>query len=429
MSAPTGSTRGTGGEPHLGFTLPAARPIAKKRVALAALLALAILGLAFVVGYLPRLQKRAALAASVEMSRRALPRVETISPRPGASDRALALPGTVQPLQATLLFARASGFVRAWYADIGDRVKAGQVLADIETPELDQELSQGQAQLQQARASLTQAQANRNLARANLSRARRLAPSGIVSRADLEQSEAQAEVGEANVKVAEANVAAQQANIRRLTQLKAFSHVTAPFAGTVTQRMVEVGALVTAGNGQPLFRLAAMDPARVFVQIPQDVAPSVRAGVSGNVTVREYPGRSFAGTVMRAAGELDTATRTMNTEIRVPNGEGALLPGMYAQVALTLPSPHRVLEIPATALLNDSRGQRVAVVDAQRRLHLVPVVVERDDGATLAISSGLSGGEKVVKIGSAAFTEGMEVEVASPSGESQPGKRPSPGPH
>ncbi|MGE5049579.1 MAG: efflux RND transporter periplasmic adaptor subunit, partial [Deltaproteobacteria bacterium] len=296
MTAPTESTRGTGGEPHLGFVLPAARPIAKKRLALLALFALAVLGLAFVVGYLPRLQKRAALAASVELTRRALPRVETISPRPGASDRALALPGTVQPLQATLLFARASGFVRAWYADIGDRVKAGQVLAEIETPELDQELLQGQAQLLQTRASLTQAQANRNLARANLARARRLAPSGIVSRADLEQSEAQAEVGEANVKVAEANVKAQQANIRRLTQLKAFARVTAPFAGTITQRMVEVGALVTAGNAQPLFRLAAMDPARVFVQVPQDVAPSVRSGVSGNVTVREYPGRTFAGT-------------------------------------------------------------------------------------------------------------------------------------
>jgi RND family efflux transporter MFP subunit len=414
-SAPTErSTPGRSGEPHLGFVLPAPRPIAKKRLALVALIALAVLGLAFVVGYLPRREQRAALAASVESTRHALPRVETIVPQPGASDRALSLPGTVQPLQATTLFARASGFVRAWHADIGDRVKAGQVLAEIETPELDQELSQGRAQLLQARASLTQAKANRDLAKANLARARRLAPSGIVSRADLEQSEAQAEVGDANVGVAEANVKAQQANIGRLTQLKAFSRVTAPFAGTITQRMVEVGALVTAGNGQPLFRLAAMDPARVFVQVPQDVAPSVRSGVSGNVTVREYPGRIFAGQVMRAAGELDPATRTMNTEIRVPNTEGALLPGMYAEVALTLPSPHRVLDIPATALLNDSHGQRVAVVDARHRLHLVPVVVERDNGSTLAISSGLSGSENVVKIGSAAFVEGMEVEAATP---------------
>jgi RND family efflux transporter MFP subunit len=407
----------TGGEPHLGFVLPEAKPIAKKRLVAAALLLLVVLLAAFALGYLPRRGKRMALSAATESSQRSLLRVEVIAPKLGASDRALQLPGTIQPLQTTVLFARASGFVRAWHADIGDRVKVGQILAEIETPELDQELLQGRAQLLQTRASLAQSKANRKLAQANLGRARSLAPSGVVSRAELELNEAQAEVGEANVTVAEANVAAQQANIRRLEQLKAFSRVTAPFAGTITQRMVEVGALVTAGNGQPLFRLAAMDPARVFVQVPQDVAPSVRTGESGNVTLREYPGRTFSGKVERAAGALDEATRTMNTEVRVPNPDGALLPGMYAEIALTLPATHRVLELPATALLNDSRGQRVAVIDGQRKLHLVPVVVERDNGTTVDISSGLSGDESVVKIGSAAFVEGMQVEVATPQAE------------
>ena len=376
-----------------------------------------VLVIAFAYGYLPRRGKRAALEAAAESSQRALVRVEVISPKLGASDRALELPGTIQPLQVTMLFARASGFVRAFHADIGDRVKTGQLLAEIETPELDQELSQARAQLMQARASLAQAKANRKLAEANLGRARSLEPSGVVSRAELEQNEAQAQVGDANVSVADANVAAQQANIRRLEQLKAFSRVTAPFAGTITQRIVEVGALVTGGNAQPLFRLAALDPVRVFVQVPQDVAPSVRSGVSGNVTVREYPGKTFKGEVMRSAGALDEATRTMNTEIRVPNGDGALLPGMYAEVALTLPASHRVLELPATALMNDARGQHVGVVDGQRKLHLVPVVIERDNGATVDISSGLTGDEKVVKIGSAAFVEGMSVEVASPQAD------------
>ena len=408
----------TGGEPHLGFVLPEAKPIAKKRLGIAALILLVLLAIAFAYGYLPRRGKQAALQVAAGSSQRALVRVEVIAPKPGASDRTLQLPGTIQPLRVTMLFARASGFVRAFHADIGDRVKAGQALAEIETPELDQELSQARAQLMQARASLTQAKANRKLAQANLGRAQSLAPSGVVSRAELEQNEAQAEVGDANVSVAEANVAAQQANIRRLEQLKAFSRVTAPFAGTITQRNVEVGALVTAANAQPLFRLAAMDPARVFVQVPQDVAPSVRAGVPGNVAVREYPGRTFAGEVMRAAGALDEATRTMNTEIRVPNGDGALLAGMYTEVALTLPASHRVLELPATALMNDARGQHVAVVDGQRKLQLVPVVIERDNGATVDISSGLSGNESVVKIGSAAFVEGMQVEVASQQGPS-----------
>src|SRR5205814_464246 len=160
-----------------------------------------------------------------------------------------------QALQETVLYPRASGYVKAWKADIGDKVKKGQLLAEIETPELDQELMQAQAQVRQTEAQLSQAQANRNLAKANLARAERLAPSGIVSRADLETGQAQAEVGDANVKVAEANVAAQRANIARLRQLKDFARVTAPFAGSITQRTVEVGALVTAGNGQPLFRL------------------------------------------------------------------------------------------------------------------------------------------------------------------------------
>ena len=400
--------------PNLGFELPSAQVVSKRRLLTVALILLAVGALAFGFGYLPRRGQRRALAASVESSQRALVRVETVAPKVGASDRALALPGTVQPLQETVLFARASGFVRAWRADMGDKVKKGQVLAEIETPELDQEFSQAQAQLMQTRASLTLAKANRDLAHANLARARRLAPSGVLSRADLEQSQAQAQVGDANVDVATANVAAQQANIGRLGQLKAFSRITAPFAGTITQRTVEVGALVTAGNSQPLFRIAALDPARVFVQVPQDVAPSVRPGVSGNVTLREYPGRTFAGEVMRSAGELDASTRTMTTEIRVPNTDGALLPGMYAQVALTLPSPHHVLELPSTALINDARGQRVAVVDGEHKLHLVAVVIERDNGPTIEISSGLQGNEAVAKIASAAFVEGMTVEVGTP---------------
>ena len=405
------------GEPNLGFVLPSAHSIPKSRLITVGAVALIVVAVAFGFGYLPRRGQKRALAASVDSSQRAPVRVETIAPKSGASERALELPGTVQALQETVLFARASGFVRAWRVDMGDKVKKGQVLAEIETPELDQELSQAQAQLLQTEASLTLAKANRDLANANLARARRLAPSGVLSRAELEQSQAQAEVGGASVNVASANVAAQQANIRRLNQLKAFARVTAPFAGTITQRTVEIGVLVTAGNNQPLFKIAALDPARVFVQVPQDVAPSVRPGVSGNVTLREYPGRTFAGEVMRSAGELDPSTRTMNTEIRVLNKDGALLPGMYAEVALTLPSPHHVLVLPATALINDSRGQRVAVVDGQHRLHLVAVVVERDNGATIEISSGLQGNEAVARIASAAFVEGMTVDVGTPPGE------------
>jgi RND family efflux transporter MFP subunit len=422
MTPPDHGPGASAGEPDLGFVLPTARRIRGRRMMRIALIVLAVLVVAFAAGYLPRRNRRADLASAAETSRRALPRVELVSPKIGASERALHLPGTAQPFQETVVFARASGYVRAWHADIGDKVNKGQLLAEIDTPELDHELSQARAQLAQVRASLAQATANRNLARANLGRAQKLAPSGVVSRAELEQNTAQAEVSEANVTVANANVRAQEANIRRIEELKGFAKVMAPFAGTVTQRSAEVGSLVTAGNNQPLFRIAATDPLRVFVQVPQDVAPGVRAGVPAKVAVREYPGRPFEGEVLRAAGELDSNTRTMTTIIRVPNGDGALLPGMYAEVALTLPVPHQVFELPSTALMNDARGQHVAVVDAGNKLHLVPVVVEQDKGTAIDISSGLHGGEKVAKLGSAAFVDGMTVDVAPPAAQMPPAR-------
>jgi RND family efflux transporter MFP subunit len=186
----------------------------------------------------------------------------------------------------------------------------------------------------------------------------------------------------------------------------------APFAGTVTARSVERGALVSAGNGTPLFKVAALDPVRVFIQAPQDVAPSIRAGAAAKVTVREFPGRIFEGKVARAAGALDPTTRTMTTEVRVPNPKGELLPGVYAQVALALPVPHKTYEIPATALMNDAAGLRVAIVDVTGAIRLVPVTIERDTGATFLIASGLDGTERVVKLAGPELTDGRKVDVA-----------------
>jgi RND family efflux transporter MFP subunit len=340
--------------------------------------------------------------------------VDVVKPKEASSTRALSLPGSVQPLEETTFYARASGYVRKWYADIGDTVKEGQLLAELDTPELDQELDQARAQLLQAQATLMQSRASHELSQTNLTRYKQLAPSGVVSQADLDQRKAMAAVDDANVNVAQATIAAQQANMRRLTQLKSFARVIAPFGGTVTQRTIEVGSLVTSGNGQPMYKVAAMDPARVFIQVPQDVSPSVHAGEAAKVTVREYAGRAFEGTVARAAGELDPQTRTMTTEVRVPNGDRALIAGMYATVALTLPSPHRVFEVPSTALASDAHGSRVAVIGADSTIHMVNVVVERDTGPTVEIASGLDGTERVAKLASAQFVDGKKVEVAGP---------------
>jgi RND family efflux transporter MFP subunit len=395
----------------LGFDLPPAASMTRSRAAMLAFGGVVVLAGAFAFGYLPRRAEHAALVQASAGEDAALMRVEVVRPKTGSSDRALLMPGSVQPLEETTVYARASGYVRKWYVDIGDKVKEGQLLAELDTPELDQELDQGRAQLTQAEAALVQAKANLELSKTNLQRYKQLAPSGVVSAAELDQRQAAAQVDEANVNVAQATIAAQQANIRRLTQLKSFARVTAPFAGTVTQRSIETGSLVSAGNGQPMYKVASMDPARVFVQVPQDVAPGVRAGVAATVTVREYAGREFAGTVARAAGELDSATRTMNTEVRVPNADGALIAGMYAQVALTLPSPHRVFELPATALMSDAHGSRVAIVDEASTIRLVPVVVERDTGPTIEIASGLTGSERVAKLASAQYVDGKRVDV------------------
>jgi membrane fusion protein (multidrug efflux system) len=407
--------RGTSGGPHgddLGFDLPPPASISRSRAMLFGLAAFVVLGGAFGYGYLPRRAAQAALVEAAHVGDGALQRVEVVTPKEGSSDRAISLPGSVQPLEETTIYARASGYVRKWYVDIGDKVKGGQLLVEIDTPELDQELDQGRAQLSQAEASLVQSKANRELSQANLQRYKQLAPSGVVSMAELDQRQAMASVDEASVTVAQAAIAAQQANIRRLVQLKGFARVAAPFGGTVTQRTVETGSLVSAGNGQPMYKVAAMDPARIFTQVPQGVAPGVRAGVAATVTVREYPGRTFTGTVTRAAGELDPATRTMNTEIRIPNPDGLLIAGMYAQVAFTLPSPHRVFEIPSTAVASDAHGSRVAVVDDASEIRLVPIVIERDTGATVEVASGLTGTERIAKLASAQFVDGKRVEVA-----------------
>jgi len=370
-----------------------------------------LLGAALLFGYLPRHHAKAELAAGVRAEAESVPRVEVVLPTATSSDRAIVLSGSVRPLEETVLYPRANGYVAKWLVDIGDRVKEGQTLAEIETPELDQELAQARAQLAQASAGVAQADANREFSQANLQRFKQLVPAGVASQQDLDKTQAQSQVDSASVKVAQSAVQVQTANIRRLTQLKSFAHVLAPFAGTVTARNIERGSLVSSGNATPLFKVAILDPVRVFVQVPQDAAAGVRNELTAKVSTREYPGRVFEGKVARSSGALDQNTRTMLVEVRVPNPKNELLAGMYAEVALTLPSSHRVFEVPATALLNDAKGLRVALVDDGDTLRLVPVVVERDTGATVQISSGLTADARVVKLSSADMVDGKRVMI------------------
>jgi RND family efflux transporter MFP subunit len=391
----------------LGFSLPPAARSSRLRVALAVAV---IVGGAFAIGYARHRQARSDVPAA-DAGRGV--RVEVVRPVLLAGDRALDLPGTVRPLEETRIYPRVSGYVRRWLVDIGDKVTAGQLLAEIDAPELNAQQAQAQAQLAQARAAVVQATSQRELSKSNAARVASLAEQQLVAKAQVEQATTQAATDEASLASAQSNVIGQEANVRRLGELLGFAKVVAPFAGTVTTRTIDRGALVTEGNSTPMFTIVATDPVRIFVDVPQSVATSVRPGLGATIMVRELGDRKVEGTVARAAGALDPELHTMTTEIRVPNPDGALLTGMFVRAQLKLPVPARTFEIPATALYSDAQGVRVAVVDAESRVKLVPITIERDTGATLHIAAGLTGEERILKIAIPWITPGTAVEVAA----------------
>lgn len=402
------------GPDELALALPPPARASRLRVAL---VLAAVTGGTFAIGYTRH--RPAHGDAPAQRGGRAV-RVEVIKPTLLAGERALELPGTVRPLEETRISPRVSGYVRRWLVDLGDKVTAGQLLAEIDTPELDAQLAQARAQLAQARAAVGQATAQRDLSKANATRVASLSGQQLVSQTQLEQASTQAQTDEAHLAATHAAVAAAEANVRRLAGLTAFARVTAPFAGTITTRSIDRGTLVTEGNATPMFTVVATDPVRVFLDVPQSLAPSVKPGVAATITVRELGDRKLEGTIARAAGALDPELHTMTTELRVPNPDGALLPGMYVRAQLKLPVPAHIFEIPATALYFDAQGVRVAVVDPDSRIRIVPIVIERDTGATLHVASGLQGDERLLKIAIPWLPAGSLVEVAAPATAAAP---------
>jgi membrane fusion protein, multidrug efflux system len=389
----------------LGFELPAAAKTSRTGI----VIVLAVLaGIGFVFGYM---QHKKAHGDTALPHGEAAVKVDVVKPTTLTSDRALAVPGVTKALEETKIFPRTTGYVRRWLVDIGDHVKEGQLLAEIDVPDLDAQLSQARAQLASSRAAVKQAMAQRDYTKQNSARYQTLADQKLVAKNQVEQTQAQAATDEATVMANEANVVAAEANVRRLSDLQNFAKVTAPFAGTITTRSIDRGALLTDNATTPMYTLVATDPIRVFIDVPQTIAANIQPGIEAAVTVRELPNRTFAGKVTRSARTLDPDLHTMSTEIQVPNPDGVLLPGMYVQAALNLSVPHKVVEIPATALYNDSQGLRVAVVDAQNKIHFAPITIERDTGATLWVATGLSGDEKLIKVAVPALVEGDIVDV------------------
>ncbi|HEX4134046.1 MAG TPA: efflux RND transporter periplasmic adaptor subunit [Bryobacteraceae bacterium] len=364
---------------------------------------------AFFAGYLPETSRQTALAKDAKEDSTTLPPVNVIAVEQASAKSQLVLPGNIQAVTEAPVLARASGYVKTRYVDIGDRVKEGQLLADIEAPELDQQVRQAKASVEQAKASLDEANANlqqgktnRDLARVTYERWNALVQKGAVSRQDADTYKSQSEALGQNVQslekavsVAQSNIAAVEANQGRLTDMQGYLKVRAPFAGVITLRNVDTGALVAEGNTL-LFRIAQTDRLRTYVNVPQADSTSIRVGQTAQLKIPDLPLKTFIGTVTRTASALDPATRTLLAEVQVPNADGLLLPGMYSQVNFTTPRMEPPLMIRADALVVRADGPKVAVVSDSGVVHFQPVQVGRDYGDQLEILGGLEKGQKVV---------------------------------
>ncbi len=363
---------------------------------------LAVLGL-FAAGALSiKARAKEQTALSAETQRLAVTTVSAGLPQPEPRSNELELPGSVQAYTESPIYARTNGYLLRWYKDIGASVQKGELLADLDTPEVDQELSQAQAARQQMVAAL-------DLAHTSADRWRELRRTDSVSQQELDQRTS-------DYAQAQANMAAADANVRRLQELESFKHVYAPFAGVLTKRNVDIGALVNAGNGgsgKELFNLALIDPLRVYVSVPEADAPSIRVGMRAWIGLAEYPASRFGGTVVRTANAIDQNTRTLLTEVDVPNKAGRLLPGAYAQVHFNVPVNGRRLSVPSSAMLFRSEGPSVAVVGPGDRVQLRPIVIGRDFGTSLEILQGIRATDRVIQNPPDSLENGQAVHVAA----------------
>jgi RND family efflux transporter MFP subunit len=353
---------------------------------------------AAIVGIASRFSERRALAK--ETDELAVMNVSVIRPKAEPPQQELVLPSTLQAYIESPIYARTNGYLKKWYRDIGSRVHEGELLADIETPEIDQELMQ-------AKAARDQANAQVEIAKTSAKRWENLQKMDAV---------AQQETDERNSSYAQAqaNLAAADANVHRLEQMESFKHIYAPFSGVITKRNVDIGALINAGNtgpNQQMFNIARTDPIRVYVSVPEIYAGLVRPGVQAKIELASIPGRTFSGNVVRNSDAIDPGTRTLLTEIDVPNPKGELLPGAYAQVHFGLKVQVPRLMIPVNAVLFRAEGTRTAVVDGSGKVHLKAINIGRDYGRDVEVLSGIEASDRIVLNPSDSLEDGQQVAV------------------
>ncbi len=390
--------------PFASDAMAEAAASSERRLKHAGLVAAVLIVVGALAGLLPRWHQRAVLRA--ETRELALPTVTVVSPAAGKPAAGLSLPAEVKPLLEAPIYARANGYLKRWLVDIGASVKAGDLLAEIDTPELNQELAQARAQLVQAQAALV-------LAKTTAARWAELVKTQSVSQQETAEKEADVELKGANVDAAKANVA-------RLEELQGFQKVIAPFDGTITVRNTDVGQLITSGGGRELFRLAQTSKLRVYVRVPQTAATAVAGGQAAELTIPELPGRIFPAKVVRTSGAMTADSRTLLSELEVDNSRGEILSGSYAQVRLLEAQPKQPLTLPANTLLFRAEGPQVGVVRDNGLVELRNVTLGRDFGQNLEIIGGVSANDRVILNPSDSLVSGVTVRVAeSPAGNEQ----------
>jgi RND family efflux transporter MFP subunit len=389
---------------------PEQKPISPRAAALGALLLVVLAVVLAVVGILSRKSADAVLAERTEEI--AAPTVLTATPVSGSPLNTFMLPGNVTAFTDAPIYARTSGYLKKWYFDIGSHVRKGALLAEISAPELDQQLAQ-------AESDLLTAQATANNARIQADRYSGLVKTNAVSQQDTDTYVNQAAATAAAVRSA-------QANVQRLRELQSFERIYAPFDGVVTARTVDTGQLIETGAAKELFRLQAIQKLRVYTNVPQAYAASVKRGMKFDVSFAEHPGQLYPGTVVRTADAIDPTTRTLLVEVDLNNRKGELLPGSLAQVHFKTPVATTSFVVPVSALIFRSEGMQVAVVvkdGSITKAHLVPVTIGEDDGRTIQIASGLHADDQVIQDPPDSLIEGERVTVVNPGNKSSEGGR------
>jgi RND family efflux transporter MFP subunit len=396
----------TGKEIRCGRRGSPDRGIAVTRAA-ALLLIVMVVALAVIWGISSRRKTNAQLAE--ETQELAVPVVAVIHPKLGAPQQEIILPGDMQPFTDAPIYARTNGYLKKWYVDIGARVKAGELLAEIDAPEVDQ-------QLQQARADLATAQVNLHLAEITATRYKELQKTESVAQQDVDNA-----VG--NYDARNTAVESAQSNVKRLQDLQSFEKIYAPFDGLITARNTDIGALIDSGSSggtaRELFHIAAVNRLRVYVNVPQSYSAHVAAGLRADLILSEFPGRKFEGTVVRNSGAIDSSTRTLLAEIDVNNPTGELKPGAYVEVHLKLPTSVTTFTLPVNATIFKSAGMQVATVKNGKTIAMVPITPGRDFGAEMEVLAGLNAGDSVVINPPDSLTDGQSVKVMQPQAAAQ----------